>query len=105
MRTMTGQSYNAEKRAGCTVMPKANGEPLPIWLAVLIATPCQARGEDGGHAVRWTTVAGRAMYTNFGRVPERIEPLGVQLCGGETLAVSWMPGETAYTLEVLSQAA
>ena len=34
---------------------------------------------------------------------ERIEPLGVNLLGGETLAVCWTPGETAYTLEVCNR--
>ena len=79
------------------------GEPLPIWLAVLMATSCQARSHDSNHDVRWDRVAGRAVYTNFGRDAERIEPLGVSLSVGETLAVYWTPGETAYTLEVYSQ--
>ena len=79
------------------------GEPLPIWLAVLIATSCQARSSDSNHDVRWDRVAGRAVYTNFGHDAERIEPLGVSLSVGETLAVYWTPGETAYTMEVYSQ--
>jgi hypothetical protein len=79
-------------------------EPLPIWLAVLMATACQARGSGGYHDVQWNCVSGRAVYTNFGRESERIEPLGVSLSGGETLAVYWTPGETAYTMEVYSQA-
>ena len=79
------------------------GDPLPIWLAVLMATSCQARSHDSNHDVRWNRVAGRAVYTNFGRHAERIEPLGVSLSVGETLAVYWVPGETAYTMEVYSQ--
>jgi hypothetical protein len=78
-------------------------EPLPIWLAVLIATSCQARSNDGRHDIQWNRVAGRAVYTNYGRDAERIEPLGVNLLGGETLAVCWTPGETAYTLEIYNQ--
>jgi hypothetical protein len=78
-------------------------EPLPIWLAVLIATSCHARSSQGRHDVRWDCVSGRAIYTNYGRDAERIEPLGVNLQGGETLAVYWIPGETAYTFEVFSQ--
>ena len=31
---------------------------------------------------------------------ELIQPLGVYLRGGQTLAVYWTPGDTAYTLEV-----
>ena len=79
------------------------GEPLPIWLAVLMATSCQARSNTSNHDVRWDRVAGRAVYTNFGHDAERIEPLGVSLSVGETLAVYWNPGETAYTMEVYSQ--
>jgi hypothetical protein len=79
-------------------------EPLPIWLAVLMATSCQARGNGTHHDVRWDCVAGRAVYTNYGRDAERIEPLGVSLLGGETLAVYWTPGETAYTIEVYPEA-
>jgi len=79
------------------------GESLPIWLSVLMATSCQARSHDSNHDVRWDRVAGRAVYTNFGHDAERIEPFGVSLSVGETLAVYWVPGETAYTLEVYSQ--
>jgi hypothetical protein len=75
-------------------------EPLPIWLAVLLATSCHARSSSKHHVVRWSHHSGRATYTNAGSEDERIEPLGVSLPGGQTLAVSWMPGETAYTLEV-----
>jgi len=78
-------------------------EPLPIWLAVLMATSCQARGTKGPHDVRWRCVSGRAVYTNYGRDTEHIEPLGVSLLSGETLAVCWTPGETAYTFDIFSQ--
>ena len=78
-------------------------EPLPIWLAVLIATSCRASSDSAHHAVRWHHASGRAIYTNAGSEDEHIEPLGVRLTGGQTLAVSWMPGETAYTLEVYGQ--
>ncbi|HTS64855.1 MAG TPA: hypothetical protein VMH28_22685 [Candidatus Acidoferrales bacterium] len=43
------------------------------------------------------------MYTNAGSEDERIEPLGIRLSRGKTLAVSWGPGETSYTLEVFEQ--
>jgi hypothetical protein len=76
---------------------------LPIWLAVLMATDCQARSDNEHHDVRWDCVAGRAVYTNSGVEPERIEPLGISLPVGQTLAVYWTPGETAYTLEVYPQ--
>ncbi len=78
-------------------------EPVPIWLAVLEATSCEAKRNGEYHAVRWKWDAGRAVYTNAGEDPEHIEPLGVRLKGGHTMAVYWMPGETAYTVEVYRQ--
>jgi hypothetical protein len=88
-----------------TALPDASrpNEPLPIWLAVLRATPCEALSNGQYHAVRWNVVAGRAVYTNVGREPEHIEPLGLSLLGGHTMAVYWMPGDTAYTVEVYRQ--
>jgi hypothetical protein len=88
-----------------TPLPEASrpGEPLPIWLAVLFATSCEAQRNGENHAVRWNWVSGRALYTNAGRDAEHIEPLGVNLMGGHTMAVYWMPGETAYTVEVYRQ--
>ena len=55
------------------------------------------------HAVRWEWVAGRALYTNVGRDTELIEPLGVSLMGGHTMAVYWMPGDTTYTVDVFRE--
>jgi hypothetical protein len=79
------------------------GEPVPIWLAVLQATSCEAKRNGEYHAVRWNWVSGRAVYTNAGKDAEHIEPLGVSLKAGHTMAVYWMPGETAYTVEVYRQ--
>jgi hypothetical protein len=88
-----------------TALPEVSrpSEPLPIWLSVLQATSCEAQRDGKHHAVRWRVVGGRAVYTNVGREPEHIEPLGLCLLGGHTMAVSWMPGETAYTVEVYRQ--
>jgi hypothetical protein len=88
-----------------TVLPEAShpGEPLPIWLSALIATACEARRNGKIHAVNWSMVAGRAVYTNSGGEAEHIEPLGISLLGGHTMAVYWMPGDTAYTVEVYRQ--
>jgi len=77
-------------------------EPMPVWLAALVAAGCSARGNALPHEVRWQSRAGRAVYTNFGGCTETIEPLGVTLPSGDTLAVYWIPGETAYTLEIYS---
>jgi hypothetical protein len=84
--------------------PRRPNEPVPIWLAALLATPCEAKRGGEHHAVRWNWASGRALYTNAGRDAEHIEPLGVSLLGGHTMAVCWMPGETAYTVEVYRQA-
>jgi hypothetical protein len=82
---------------------KRTHETVPIWLAVLEATSCEAKRNGEYHAVRWQWDSGRAVYTNAGEDPEHIEPLGVRLKGGHTMAVYWMPGETAYTVEVYRQ--
>jgi hypothetical protein len=79
-------------------------QSTPIWLAALFAARCSADDGSEGHAVSWNCIAGRAVYTNAGTNAERIEPLGVSLQRGQTLAVSWMPGETGYTVEVYGQA-
>ena len=85
-------------------LPEARpGEPVPIWLAVLLATSCKAQRDGENHVVRWNWVSGRALYTNAGRDTEHIEPLGVTLLGGHTMAVYWIPGDTAYTVEVYRQ--
>jgi hypothetical protein len=79
------------------------GDPLPIWLAALAAARCQANRNGEDHVVRWSCVSGRALYTNAGADAELIQPLGVRLQGGQTLAVYWLPGQTAYTVEVYRQ--
>ena len=76
------------------------GDPLPIWLAALAAARCQVSRNGEDHAVRWSCVSGRAQYTNAGADAELIQPLGVRLKRGQTLAVYWLPGETDYTVEV-----
>jgi hypothetical protein len=82
------------------VEPAHPAAPAPIWLAALIATRCQAIGAGADDAIVWKWVAGWALYTNTGVGPKFIQPLGVRLQGGETLAVTWGPGETAYKVEV-----
>ena len=75
--------------------------PLPIWFAALMATHCQARANNEDRDVNWDCVSGWAVYTNRGSEEETIEPLGVCLKGGQSVAVSWVPGDTTYTVEVL----
>lgn len=75
-------------------------QAVPVWLAALFAAECLATDGSLGHAVPWVCASGRAVYTNAGPTAQRIEPLGVSLEGGQTLAVWWRPGETAYSVEV-----
>ncbi|MEO8591905.1 MAG: hypothetical protein ABI759_01160 [Candidatus Solibacter sp.] len=98
-------SLHSGARPFRSVLPDATRpcEPLPIWLSVLMATACEAQRNGVNHAVKWSMVAGRAVYTNAGRDDEHIEPLGVSLLAGHTMAVYWMPGDTAYTVEVYRQ--
>jgi hypothetical protein len=72
-------------------------------MAVLLATRCQAVSNGRERAIRWEWVAGRAVYTNTAGDTELIQPLGVSLRGGHSLAVYWAPGETAYTMEMYRQ--
>lgn len=77
--------------------------PAPIWMAALLATPCHAVTERVNRVIRWDCRSGRAIYTNRSAKVETIQPLGVRLRGGDTLAVFWRPGETGYTTEVYGQ--
>lgn len=80
-------------------------ESLPIWMAALRASECVAVGNAGVRPVEWRFIAGRAVYTNHGAETEMIHPFGMPVRGGETLAVYWEPGETAYTVELARAAA
>jgi hypothetical protein len=75
-------------------------DPIPIWMAALIASRCQATSQGPDRMVNWRCVSGRALYTNGDSEVETIEPFGVPLRRGETVAVSWLPGDTAYTVEL-----
>ncbi len=75
-------------------------EPLPIWMAALVASGCQATGNGVQRRIDWQCVSGRAQYTNGGADTELIQPFGVPVQGGETVVVSWLPGDTGYTVEL-----
>ncbi|HWC97584.1 MAG TPA: hypothetical protein VG456_12555 [Candidatus Sulfopaludibacter sp.] len=78
----------------------AKAEAAPIWFAALSAVTSHSAGNGELRSVRFEYVAGRALYTNSTANSQDIDPLGVTLHEGQTLAVYWVPGETAYTLEV-----
>ena len=79
---------------------QAPREAVPIWFAALVGARCQALVNGQPRTVRWICVSGRAQYTNFGPDTAVIQPLGIRLNGGHTLAVSWAPGESDYTMQV-----
>jgi hypothetical protein len=74
----------------------AHAEPLPIWMAALLAGADRAGG--------WQWLSGRAVYTNGGCETEVVEPFGVPVERGEALVVTWRPNDTEYTVEVFQQA-
>jgi len=85
-----------------TPEPLTCTEAAPVWFAVLMASECRAVGSGEDRPIRWDYVSGRAFYTNRSAVAESIHPLGVELARGDTLAVSWAPGHTEYTIEVFT---
>jgi hypothetical protein len=100
---MTANSKSEFELAGIRGLTPGVQQPnhgAPIWFSALIGAHCQALSNGEPHTVRWNCVSGRAHYTNFGPDPEVIQPLGIRLQGGHTLAVSWNPGETGYTMEI-----
>ncbi len=79
-------------------------EPQPIWLAALLASACHTIGSKGARKVEWQCVSDRAMYTNTGDDVEVLIPFGVTVRGGQTVVVTWMPGETGYTVRLMETA-
>ena len=75
-------------------------EPLPIWMAALLASACEARGDGVSRDVEWHCVHDRAIYTNGGEETLILYPFGVPVRGGEMLVVSWLPNETGYTVKL-----
>src|SRR5437870_1716869 len=104
-KTAEHQYLHVARRPVLASLPEAHQpiDAFPIWFAVLMASSCLATANGENRAIRWDCISGRAVYTNQGGDTEHIEPLGVRLMGGQTLAVYWMPGETAYTVEVYGQ--
>ena len=83
-----------------TTDPITAPQPLPIWLAALLARGCEAAANGAARKVEWQCVAGRAVYTNGGHDTEILLPFGVPVACGQTVAVSWRPGDTSYTIEL-----
>jgi hypothetical protein len=81
---------------------QSRSAPLPIWFAALVACNCCAISEGEEHPIHWICEADRALYRNSGFHSEWIEALHVRLHRGDTISVRWLPGDTAYTIEVLN---
>ena len=76
-----------------------HSESLAIWMSALRESGCSANRNGISRQIDWRFVSGNALYTNGGGEPEWIEPFALQLESGETMIVTWLPGETAYTVE------
>jgi hypothetical protein len=102
VRAFVSRRLNASSGCLFPVRPEIQQPRLavPIWMAALLATPCRATSNTEHHEVLWACIAGRAVYTNCSTETEFIQPLDVKLQRGDTLAVYWTPGESAYTVDV-----
>jgi hypothetical protein len=95
-----GASENAAGDPASLLAGQSSCAPMPIWVAALMASHCSASADGAEHTIPWKCEDGRLIYTNMGPSTERIEPFGVRLESGYTIAVSWVPRETSYTVEV-----
>ena len=106
----------SEMQAERNAKPSAPGLPgeseaqkgygrFPVWMAALITSGCRATVAGADRQVQWHCVNGSAHYTNEAPGELLIQPLGIRLESGHTLAVSWRPGETEYAFEVFQQCA
>jgi hypothetical protein len=77
-----------------------DAEPLPVWLAALMASGCEVRSSEGARQVDWRCISGRAVYTNRGAGAEVMLPFNLDVRQGETVTVAWLPGESGYTVEL-----
>lgn len=73
--------------------PATATEPMPIWMAALLASAA-------GRKVSWEWLGGRAVFRNRSARPELIEPLGLRVGRGESVVVTWLPGQSEYTIQL-----
>jgi hypothetical protein len=84
-----------------TVLPDPKSyTAVPVWFGALLAHCCQAIHGVETHSIQWDCISGKALYTNLHGHAAQIQPFGVCLRPGETISVSWRPGETEYTLDI-----
>ena len=82
-----------------------HSESTPIWLAALLAAGCEATANGRTRRIEWRCASGRAVYTNSAAESEIVQPFGVAVRRGESVVVTWRPGETGYTVELARAAA
>jgi hypothetical protein len=82
---------------------RSASERLPIWMSALLSIGCYATGNNGQRTIAWNCGASQAHYTNGSSDTEVIYPFGIRLGCGETIYVSWLPGETEYSIELYCQ--
>ncbi len=83
----------------CTAAaPFRASEQKPVWLAVLVAAQCAARGPVSQQPIDWLFDGEKAYYTNASSDPVVVVPMEARVEPGQTLSVTWERGETAYSL-------
>jgi len=86
------------KRESSTIRSALSGSS--IWSAALSAVGCVATGTGGSsQPIEWQPARNCLKYTAKRAVI--VEPFGISLKPGETLAVRWKPGDTGYSMMLL----
>jgi CheY-like chemotaxis protein len=71
-----------------------------IWSSALVAAGCTAVRAGGREPVDWRITSDQARYTAGEAVV--VEPFGIALSPGDSLNVTWHPGNTGYSIAVKS---
>jgi hypothetical protein len=69
---------------------------LPIWKSVLLAAGCRVLGSDGSSPVQWECIQDYLRYQANDSIT--VEPFHIALDAGEILEVTWLTGDTGYTV-------
>jgi hypothetical protein len=81
------------------IVDRGDAGAQPVWLAALAGACCHAVSSKGARTICWEWLQGHAIYFNISKESERIQPLEVDLPSGHTIAVSWAPSETTYSVK------
>src|ERR1051325_7069795 len=102
-RTRSKTEFATVRRPARANENRVDLKAMPVWAAALLARECEAITDSGRHTIAWRLAGTSALHTNTGITLERIEPFGVTLESGQTLIVSWAPGDSGYTLRIVRQ--